>query len=83
MYIAAMNLFQIIFFVSEIIIQEKGSKLLKDVTDNNTKGRYIFLLSMMFGKLTCTMVDFKTHCSKFISATERQSVVKCVCSINK
>lgn len=57
MYIAAMNLFQIIFFVSEIIIQEKGSKLLKDVTDNNTKGRYIFLLSMIFGKLTYTMVS--------------------------
>lgn len=77
MYIAARDLFQIIFFVSEIIIQEKGSKLLKDVTDNNTKGRYIFLLSMIFGKLTCMMV------SKHIAATERQSVVKCVCSINK
>lgn len=57
MYIAARDLFKIIFFVSEIIIQEKGSKLLKDVTDNNTKGRYIFLLSMIFGKRTCIMVS--------------------------
>lgn len=36
----------IFIFVSEIIIQEKGSKLLKDVTDNNTKGRSIFLLCL-------------------------------------
>lgn len=70
----------IFIFVSEIIIQEKGSKLLKDVTDNNTKGRYIFLLSMIFDKRTCTMDNFKTPCSEFISDN---LWYKCVCSINQ
>lgn len=66
--------FRYFFFVSEIIIQEKGSKLLKDVTDNNTKGRYIFLL--------CLWYLINVHVQWIISKHLAVNSFQTICGIN-